>query len=208
MLAPVSQSRSDGGGTSYSASLPTAQSGAFHGATGANIPTHAKGNYGENAGNGATDTGANNIQGLSLADYTDALNILKNKEEFRFKTLIVPGINQENHGTTVNTIISNTEVRGDNLFVLDPVKYGTTTISTVKTEGEELDTSFAASYWPWVQVASPELGRNIWCPASTVIPGVFAKTDSVSAPWFAPAGLNRGRLNKVAKTELKLSKTH
>tara|TARA_B100000963_G_scaffold191638_1_gene166762 strand:- start:1976 stop:3748 length:1773 start_codon:yes stop_codon:yes gene_type:complete len=196
----------DGGGTSYSASLPTAQSGAFFGGAGSNIPTHVGGNYGKDAGNGATDTGANNIQGLSLADYTDAFKILKNKEEFKFKTLIVPGLNQENHGSTISTIISNTEVRGDNLFVLDPVKHGTTVISTVKTEGEELDTSFAASYWPWVQVASPELGRNINCPASVVIPGVYAQTDSVAAPWFAPAGLNRGKLRKVSKTELKLSK--
>jgi hypothetical protein len=195
----------DAGGTSYSASLPTAQSGAFFGGAGSNIPTGEAGDYGQYAG--AATEGANvNIQGLKLADYTDAFKILKNKEEFKFKTLVVPGINQENHGSTIDTIISNTEVRGDNLFVLDLVKYDTTTISTVKLEAEELDTSFAAAYWPWVQIPSPELGRNIWCPASTAIPGVYAQNDSTAAPWFAPAGLNRGKLKKVAKTELKLSK--
>jgi len=196
----------DDASVSYSASLPTAQSGAFFGGVGSNIPDSEAGDYGQYAG--ASSEGANvNIQGLKTTDYTDAFKILTNKEEFKFKTLVVPGLNQENHSSTISTIISNTEVRGDNLFVLDLVKHNTTALSTVKLEAEELDTSFAAAYWPWVQVASPELGRNVWCPASTVIPGVYAANDASAAPWFAPAGLSRGKLSKVAKAELKLSKT-
>ena len=41
-----------------------------------------------------------------------------------------------------------------------------------------------------------------------VIPGVFAKSDSIAAPWFAPAGETRGKLGRLSsKVETKLSKT-
>ena len=198
--------QTDGASTSYSASLPTAQSGAFFGGVGSNTPVAEGGNYGQYAG--ASAEGSNvNIQGLKTSDYDDAVSILTNKEEFKFKTLIVPGLNQEHHSTDIDTIISNTETRGDSLFLVDPVSYGTTTISTVTTEAEEIDSSFAASYWPWAQVPSVDLKRNVWAPASVVIPGVYAKNDSIAAPWFAPAGNTRGKLTSVAKVEQKLSKT-
>jgi phage tail sheath protein FI len=42
-------------------------------------------------------------------------------------------------------------------------------------------------------------------PASTLIPGVYAFNDKVSAPWFAPAGINRGGLSTVLRAQYKLS---
>ena len=36
-----------------------------------------------------------NTQGLAASDYTTALNILKNKDEYRFATLTLPGVYQE-----------------------------------------------------------------------------------------------------------------
>jgi hypothetical protein len=177
--------------------LPTAQSGTFGDASGSNT-------FGDPLfGSEITST---NIQGLGTTDYSDAISILKNKEEFKFKTLIVPGLNQENHSSTLDTIISNTTFRGDSLFVADMVYYNSNQ-ATVKTQAESLDTNYAATYWPWAQVRSVELGRNVWSPASVVIPGVFAKNDSIAAPWFAPAGLTRGGITNVIKVEKKLSKT-
>jgi len=188
-------------GTSFENLIPLVQSGTFGDGVGNNFtnPLSDGAYYG-------SQSSADNIQGLVAGDYDKALSILTNKEEFKFKTLVVPGLNQQNHNTTVDTIISNTEVRGDNLFVLDLVGYGQS-IATVKSEAEELDTSFATSYYPWVQVASPELGKTCWAPASTVIPGVYAANDASAAPWFAPAGLSRGGLKNVPKVETKLSKT-
>ena len=51
-----------------------------------------------------------------------------------------------------------------------------------------------AMYWPWLQTIDPDSGKNVWVPASTMIGGVYAYNDSVSEPWFAPAGINRGGL--------------
>ena len=180
----------------YSNSLPATQSGTFESATGNNI------NGGETFG--SQSAGAN-IQGLAVGDYNIAIALLKNKEEFKFKTLVAPGLNEQDHSTTIDSIIANTTERGDSFFIADLVPYATL-ITNVKGEAESLDTNYAASYWPWAQVKSTELGRNVWCPASVVIPGVFSKNDSIAAPWFAPAGLTRGGITNVVKVEKKLSK--
>jgi hypothetical protein len=38
---------------------------------------------------------------------------------------------------------------------------------------------------------------SIWVPPSVVVPGVLAFNDAVAAPWYAPAGLNRGGLTQL-----------
>jgi phage tail sheath protein FI len=38
-----------------------------------------------------------------------------------------------------------------------------------------------------------------------LIPGVYAYNDRVAAPWFAPAGINRGGLSTVLKAKVKLT---
>ena len=204
-LAPNGSVAEDSTGASYSASLPIAENGTFQNGTGKNTPVGAAALYGSASSQNDTH-GA--IQGLQSSDYTNAIKILKNKDEFKFKTLVVPGLNQENHSSTIDTLISNTTFRGDSLLVADLVPYGSGQ-ATVKSESEELDSSYAAAYWPWAQVRSTELNRNVWCPASVVIPGVYAKNDSLAAPWFAPAGETRGKLGRsVIKVESKLSKTN
>ena len=188
---------SDSTSRAYSFSLPNSGSGSFGGGVGNNLTGDPL--------FGSSVTSAN-IQGLGSNDYAIAINILKNKEEFKFRTLVAPGLAQVGSGQSISSIISNTTFRGDSLFVADTGLYGASIVDT-KTESEELDTSYAATYYPWVQVRSTELGRNIWCPPSVVIPGVFAKNDSIAAPWFAPAGLTRGGIPNVVKAEKKLSKT-
>jgi phage tail sheath protein FI len=185
-------------GIAYNKLLPQTGSGTFVGGLGDN--------FGSVAAIYGSQSSATNIQGLHPNDYTASLSILTNREEFKFKTLVTPGLTHDLHGTQVDLAISNTETRGDNLYVADLVAYGET-VANAKIEAEEIDSSFAASYWPWVQVRSAELGKNVWAPASTIIPGVFAKNDSIAAPWFAPAGLTRGGLRNVPKVETKLSKT-
>ncbi len=184
-------------GLAYDQLLPQSGSGTFG--------TGVGDNFGSVAAIYGSASSATNIQGLAPGDYTKAISILTNKEEYKFKTLIAPGLNNNDHNSTITTIIENAETRGDYMAVVDLYGYGAT-VANVKNEAEERDTSFAASYWPWVQVNSRVLGKNVWAPASTIIPGVYAKNDSIAAPWFAPAGLTRGGLNNVPKVETKLSK--
>ncbi len=185
----------DSAGLSYSASLPVAQSGSFYGATGNLYRTTVPGNFFDDID--STDT-----QGLDAECYDDIISILGNQDEYIFNIVSAPGLTHADHGTQVDSIISLAESRGDAIAVIDLVGHGET-LSNVTAEADELNSSYTATYWPWLQVGS-STGKNEWVPASVVIPGVYAFTDSAAAPWFAPAGLTRGGIPGVLQTERKL----
>ncbi len=187
----------DSSGVSYSASLPIAQSGSFHGAVGSNVQAGA-------AYFGSITDAATDAQGLVDGDYTDAITLLENKDEYAFNIITVPGLTQQNNSSTVSKVVSLAETRGDAIAVVDPVGYGDTLANAVSEAGE-INSSYAAAYWPWVQVGSAT-GKNTFVPPSVVIPGVYAFTDGASAPWFAPAGLVRGGIPNVIQAERKLTK--
>jgi uncharacterized protein len=127
-----------------------------------------------------------------------------NKEAYQFNLLFTPGITNNLHPGVVSNIITNTQNRGDNLYVLDLIDYSGTVASTI-VQANTRNTSYAASYWPWVRIIDPATGKQVWVPASTIIPGVYAFNDKVSAPWFAPAGINRGGLSTVLQAQFKLT---
>lgn len=148
-------------------------------------------------------------QGVNPAEvdtYDLAAATLANRDEFRFNILVTPGIYQELHSSQVGAFIDMVENRGDAIYIADVVPHGSTLVDAT-TEAQGLNTSFAATYWPWVKVRSQELGKDIWSPASTVMPGVFAFNDRVGAEWFAPAGLLRGGIPGVTMAERKLSQS-
>ena len=187
----------DGNGiakNAFTGSIPVNQSGSFSGATG-DIKDGA---------NFYNDITANNTQGLEGANYTNMISLLSNSDQFQFNVLFAPGLTNDLHTTQVSSIITNTISRGDNLFVMDLGSFGTS-VSGIITEAQTRDTSYAASYFPWVRIADPATGKHVWVPASTMIPGVYAFNDKVKAPWFAPAGINRGGLNTVLAAEYRLS---
>ena len=185
----------DAANASYSASLPIASSGSFHGATGTNVV--AAKYFGD------IDT---NTQGLIAACYTDRITtLLGNSDDYKFNVISAPGILDQHHGTVVDAIIDLCESRGDAIYVADLYAYGAT-VANVTGQADTLNSSYAASYWPWLQTISAT-GQNVFCPASTFIPGVYAFTDGANAPWFAPAGLVRGGLTGVIQAERRLSRS-
>jgi phage tail sheath protein FI len=90
------------------------------------------------------------------------------------------------------------------MFVGDLVNYGST-ITVVGNVAATVDSSYVATYWPWLQVTDPDSRELVWVPASTMIPGVYAYNDRAGEPWFAPAGINRGGLGVVNQAERKLT---
>jgi|TARA_A100001515_G_scaffold110493_1_gene91484 phage tail sheath protein FI len=180
----------------FTSSIPAASSGTFGGATG-KVFDGANTLY-QNIGT--------RTQGLTEGNYTDAINLLSNKDEYQFNVISTPGLNNADHGTPVGNLIEMVENRGDAIAIVDLVRYGST-ITTVTSEAGERDSSFAAAYWPWLQVAEPNNGQIVWVPASTLIPGVYANTDATAETWFAPAGFNRGGLLGVVQAERKLSQS-
>ena len=179
----------------YTASIPVNSSGSFTGGVGT---VAAGANFYETI-NGT------NTQGLVGADYNNMIALLSNQDEYKFNILFAPGLYNSGYTSQCTSMINNTQTRGDSLFVLDLVPYGTS-VPAVTTQANSRNTSYAASYWPWVQMIDPATGKNVWVPASTVMAGVFAFNDTVAEPWFAPAGINRGGL-QVIRAEQKLPQT-
>jgi hypothetical protein len=184
----------------YTGSLPANGSGSLDGAFGGAIGTVS------NTVN-LYDKISTNTQGVLGSDYNNMITLLGNPEAYQFNLLFTPGLLNDTHTSQITNIILNTQNRGDNMFVADLVTYGST-VSQAITQAQTRDTSYAASYWPWVRIIDPATGKHVWVPASTVIPGVYAFTDKVSAPWFAPAGINRGGLSTVLQAELKLTQAN
>ena len=185
--------------TKYTASIPIAQSGAFGGATGRLFPDDEIARYYNNITN-------TNTQGIKAAGYTDAINLLANQDDYKYNLITTPGLikSETAHSTQLNTLLSNTKERGDTMALIDPVLYNSTMASAI-TQAESVNSSYAAMYWPWLQVTDPDTGQLDWVPASVMVPGAYAYNDKIGQPWTAPAGKKRGKLGTVRQTERKLT---
>jgi hypothetical protein len=182
----------------YTGSLPISSLGVFGDGKGKNLPTGVAGAYYENISN-------TNTQGLPASAYTESISLLANKDAYKYNLITAPGLiadgtNFASHSPVITQLLSVVQSRGDAMTVLDLAKYGEN-ILPVTTNALTYDTSYAAAYWPWVQTIDPNSGRQVWVPASTMIPGIYAFNDSVAEPWFAPAGTNRGVMSTVLRAE-------
>ena len=185
----------------YTGSLPVASSGSFHGATGTNYQSDELNMH-------FADITNNNTQGLVAENYSDAFALLTNQDEYLFNIISAPGLIYSfgDHKTQLDSMISLAQDRGDAIAVVDLSPYGSS-VSQAAGHAAVVNNSYAASYWPWVQVGS-STGKLEFAPASTIIPGVYAFTDAAAAPWFAPAGLTRGGIPNVIQAERKLTRAH
>ena len=186
------------------------KSGSYSGS----LPAVGSGSYGGSFSGGVADTTAtklmneyitqNNIQGFAPADYTNALSLLTNQDEYQFNVLMAPGGGLDT--AVAADMISVVESRGDAIAITDVARYNQS-IGQVTQNAAGQSSNYAATYYPWVQLYNSNLGKTVWCPPSTVIGGVLAFNDQVGAEWFAPAGLNRGGIPSVVRAERRLSQT-
>ena len=184
----------------FTGSLPAAGSGS------------AQGVFGTGVGSNIMTGGANKFyeaiglqtQGLIGTDYTDAIALLANQDDYQYNVISAPGLLNSKHATQVTSLMNNAISRGDNIAVVDMVPYGAA-ISAVTTQVAGIDNSYTSTYWPWLQTVDPNTGMLVYIPASTFIPGIYAFTDASSDPWFAPAGITRGGMGQVVRAERKLT---
>ena len=137
--------------------------------------------------------------------YADALNLLKNQDEYDINMILLPGLTQKDNSAIISKAIDVCEDRGDCFVIVDPVPYTTTSITEVTNEANDHDSNYAAMYWPWVQVPDNQTGTNRWVPPSVVMGGIYAFNDKIAHPWFAPAGLNRGGIETAIQAARKLT---
>ena len=135
----------------------------------------------------------------------EAVDIISDSEFVQYNIATIPGITDE--GLTTH-LIDTVENRADALAIIDlkgdfqPASEGdggkiygdvNTTISNLKDRG--LNSSYGCAYYPWVQIRDTVNGRLVYLPPSVAALGAMSYTDRVRAPWFAPAGFNRGGLS-------------
>ncbi len=188
--------------TAYTASIPSNASGSFIGAVGDLFGSGAK--YYNNIISGVT-----NIQGILSQSYDNMIALMANADDYRYNVLLTPGLFSSEAplgASQVTSIISNTQNRGDAIYVSDLVPFSSS-VNDATSAANAKNTSYAASYWPWVQTVDPDSAQLVWVPASTMVGGVYAYNDTVSEPWFAPAGINRGGLSTVVRAEKKLTQS-
>ena len=142
-----------------------------------------------------------NSQGFDLTNstssgsvsYMKAINALSNTDEWDINMVVAPGVIQRLHSYISTALIDLVEQRSDAFLLLDSIAAGDTVAQAV-TQAGNIDSNYAASYYPWVKTIDINTNKLITVPPSVLLPGVFAANDRISAEWFAPAGLNRGGL--------------
>tara|TARA_Y100000592_G_scaffold186_1_gene259 strand:+ start:10252 stop:14868 length:4617 start_codon:yes stop_codon:yes gene_type:complete len=156
---------------------------------------------------GLDETSSQKFTGPTIMSYRRAVDVLSDKSAAEFQLLVIPG---QRSSKISDYAISACEDRFDAMLVMDIVQKDSqgrfiedsevrphvrNTISEFKNRA--LDTSFAAAYFPDVLMRRPSDNAEIIVPPSVGMIGVMSRNDSIADPWFAPAGLRRGRLSAI-----------
>jgi hypothetical protein len=183
----------------YSGSLPALGSGSYGGSFAGGV---AATNRAQLMNETITTT---NVQGFHPnLDYSAAFTLLQNADEYQYNVLLAPGVGLDTAGAA--SMISTVEGRGDAIAIVDNGIYGTS-LNGATTNAGGSSSNYGATYYPWVQLFSSNLGKVVWAPPSVVMGGVYAFNDQVGAEWFAPAGLNRGGIPSVVRAERRLQQS-
>ena len=151
-------------------------------------------------------SGKSEVTSYAYNSIKKALSTIEDPEITQFDLLAVPGLTN----TTLTDDISNlAKKRQDCLYIMDiPNIYlpkyensGTESFGTLNTivstfKNRKVDSSYAATYYPWVRYNSYGL-----VPPSVAAIEAISKSEALSQPWFAPAGFNRGTINAASTSE-------
>lgn len=135
--------------------------------------------------------------------YLEGYNTFKNTEEVAINIFSTPGIDLFNQPALIDDVIEIVERdRSDCIHIA--------TLPDTNTDGEllypedvatalaeDFDSSYVATYYPWIQLRDSENNVLTWLPPTAEVVKSMAYTDNVRFPWFANAGVNRGLTNAV-----------
>ena len=141
-----------------------------------------------------------------------AINMISEPDYLQMNAVTVPGVWVP--GVT-DYLLEEVETRADSLALID-VEFGYTPSAETNSDAEtansgntpaaavtalqarNINNSYGATYYPWVQVQDTLTNQVLYLPPSVVALGVLSSTDRTQAPWFAPAGFTRGGLSEGA----------
>jgi len=168
--------------------------------------------------NFATDQGGTN--GPTVSAYIKAVDILAEKSDVDIQLLAIPGMREQ---AITDNAITQTEERFDALYIMDmevcdmvgtsfsnlvtgSLQEVSVTNTISRFQNRNLDTSFAATYFPDIFVNDPTTNTLVQAPPSVGVLGALSFNDAVAHPWFAPAGFSRGALPTTAEAQVKLNR--
>ena len=90
-------------------------------------------------------------------------------------------------------------IKGDNVKTLSLRSSSFTThiYTALKNLYSGVNTNYSAAYANWGRIFDTFSSRKVWVPLSGFIAAAYATTDANTKPWYAPAGLTRGKLNNL-----------
>jgi hypothetical protein len=139
-----------------------------------------------------------------------AVDSVADPEVIEANLITMPGLTNT---SLTQHIIDVCEDRADSLAVIDltdvytppaegkqylsfPDRLGNVTEAVSNLKDRAINSSYACTYYPWVQIRDTISGQLLWAPPSVVALGTFASSEAKSQVWFAPAGFNRGGLTE------------
>ena len=163
-----------------------------------------------------------------IASYLNAINLMTDEMVVNHNVLTIPNIRDpfvtdhaklrcESFGKALFVMdIPQHDASGSRVFVNEKgVSSARPDVDETasKFDLREVNSSYTASYFPDVKIldfsddeaAAVASRRMIKVPPSVVALGALAKTDSVSQPWFAPAGFSRGSLETIQAIDVRLN---
>jgi phage tail sheath protein FI len=166
-----------------------------------NIPINSGGNI--VAGN-TQGLDCTNINSAGSIAYKQVIGALGNADEFDINLIAAPGIFSTQHSYVSQLIIDMCEARGDCFYIMDNVVFPTSNqttglIDAAVEAASTIDSSYVATYYPWIKILDTNLNKIVSIPPSVILPSVYAASDNASAEWFAIAGMNRGGISQAVQ---------
>ena len=139
-----------------------------------------------------------------------AIDTCADPEFVETNIMTVPGLTAKN---LTKHLIDTCEARADALAVIDiegvytpftentnsfQSNVGSVSRAISSLRNRDVNSSYAATYYPWVQIRDPNTSKLLWAPPSVVALGTYASSEAKSELWFAPAGFTRGGLTTGA----------
>lgn len=126
---------------------------------------------------------------------------LSEPEQIDIDLIAVPGHTSTSVVLALLDLCQN--IRLDTLAIIDP-PFGLTVNEIIAWQNgthplntTRFDSDFGALYWPWVKMRDNFNRVDVWVPPSGSVMATIARSDQLSAPWFAPAGVNRGTVPNI-----------
>ena len=128
----------------------------------------------------------------------------ENPQKISINILATPGIDYINNEDLFNDVLEIVEEsrQGDCIYIVTtPNKINRYNLEidevVANLDGTDINTSYAATYYPWVKYYDSANKKYIDLPATKDVVRNFAYTDNVAQPWFASAGMSRGDVDCV-----------